>query len=845
MKIAVWHNLPSGGGKRALYYHVRGLVQRGHEITCWSLDTADHSYLPLSEFASEHVVACRSRNGSRKRIAGDSAAYYQAINEMRAFDEASQRCAREIERGEFDLLFANSALPYHVPFIVRHLKMPKVLYLQEPCRVLYEASPILPWVAGAEEDLARADSLGPEAFKVEFPRLQALRLQAKQEWCNVKACDEVLVNSYFSRESVLRAYGIDSKVCYLGIDTSLFSDLALERERLVVGLGSFHWIKGIDLALKAMSLLPQPRPRLVWISNSGSKSYKEEMNKLACSLGVDFTVKEAISDAELVTILNRATLLVYTSRLEPFGFAPLEANACGLPVVAVAEGGVRETIKDGINGFLVDPEPAAIARVTNRLLQNPDLARQIGQQAAAHVQQIWNVESSVDRLEAFLLKAVSTRPSRARLNGKRVEIDPKGAACTIVAKNYIAFARTLAQSFLSFHPENKFYVLIVDEFKGYLNLAEECFEVVRLTDLEIPNLPSFCFKYDVKELCTAAKPFLIDYLIREKGFDRILYLDPDVLITARLDPVYKKLEIYDIVLTPHLDTDYPDDGLLPDDGHILRAGIFNLGFIGLNSSENATSFLTWWKSKLYNGCVVDVPNGYFVDQKFIDLAPIFFGNLFVEKDTGYNVAYWNLHSRKISRHNGTWLCNGGPLYFFHFSGYTLESSEISDYLPSDVSRHHFSNRRDLQPLFDEYKNLVIRNGHSTARTWPYTFANFKTGEAIPNELRIQYRNCPSKWRWYGNPFNSKRLKDRANPHTTQEGPQVLAASEAEQTESRADESTRIALLTAEQELNKILNSRAWRWASRYGRFKYRFLIPAYDFVRRPFIKEGDGKSEGL
>ena len=90
MKIAVWHNLPSGGGKRALYYHVRGLVERGHEITCWSLDTADHSYLPLSEFASEHVVACRSRNGSRKRIAGDSAAYYRAIDEMRAFDEASR-----------------------------------------------------------------------------------------------------------------------------------------------------------------------------------------------------------------------------------------------------------------------------------------------------------------------------------------------------------------------------------------------------------------------------------------------------------------------------------------------------------------------------------------------------------------------------------------------------------------------------------------------------------------------------------------------------------------------------------------------------------------------------------
>ncbi|HEY6333531.1 MAG TPA: glycosyltransferase family 4 protein, partial [Blastocatellia bacterium] len=462
MKIAVWHNLPSGGGKRALYYHVRGLVQRGHEITCWSLDSSDQSYLPLSEFAPEHVVSRRPSNGFRKHTAEDWVGYDRAVDDMRAFDEASRRCAREIEAGHFDVLFANSAFPYHAPFIVRHLRMPRLLYLQEPCRDLYEAAcrgmrgsdnqPILPWVAGAEENLERADSLGPEQFKVEFPRLQALRLQAMQEWSNVRACDQILVNSYFSRESVFRTYGIDSRVCYLGIDTSFFRDLALDRERFVVGLGSFHSTKGIDLAIRAMSLLSEPRPRLVWIANSGSKSYEEEMNKLACSLGIELTVRKAISDAEVVTILNRATLLLYTSRLEPFGFAPLEANACGLPVVAVAEGGVRETIKDGVNGFLVDPEPAAIARASTRLLQNPDLTRQIGQQAAAHVQQIWDVESSVDRLEAHLLEVASRQRNQAKmakLTGGKNAIGPKRAACTIIAKNYLAFARTLAQSFLA------------------------------------------------------------------------------------------------------------------------------------------------------------------------------------------------------------------------------------------------------------------------------------------------------------------------------------------------------------------------------------------------------------
>ena len=183
------------------------------------------------------------------------------------------------------------------------------------------------------------------------------------------------------------------------------------------------------------------------------------------------------------------------------------------------------------------------------------------------------------------------------------------------------------------------------------------------------------------------------------------------------------------------------------------------------------------------------------------------------------------------------------MYFFHFSGFSLESSEISDYLPSNIARHRFSNRPDLGPLFNEYKELVVRNGHRTARTWPYTFACFTTGEPIPPELRIQYRNCPSEWLSYGNPFDSKGLKDRANPQNIPNATEVLVESKAEHTESRAGGSTPIPHSTAEEELNKILNSRAWRWASRYGRFKYRFLIPVYELLRRPLRKKEKSNQE--
>lgn len=418
MKIAVWHNFPSGGGKRALYSHVRGLVERGHELTCWSLDTSDQTYLPLSEFATEHVLPYQIKRSTRDRFAGRwFSSYSEAIERMRAFDEACKHCAREIEAGGFDLLFANSSVPYQMPYIMCHARIPKVLYLQEPCRYLYEASPILPWVS-AVEGLDKSDSFRLRQRLADHQHLRTLRVQAKQEWLNAQACDTILVNSYFSRESLLRAYGVEAKVCYLGVNTSLFRNLNLERKGFIVGLGSFDSIKRVDLAVQAVALLPEPRPPLIWIANSGNDAYRNQVQELARSLGVDLQVKMRISDEELVDTLNRAAVLLYTSRLEPFGFAALEANACGLPVVGVAEGGIRETVEDGINGFLVDPEPAALARAVARLLQDSDLARQMGENAAVHVQRKWNVGLSIDRLETCLQNAVAA--------GRRKQAAPDG-----------------------------------------------------------------------------------------------------------------------------------------------------------------------------------------------------------------------------------------------------------------------------------------------------------------------------------------------------------------------------------------------------------------------------------
>jgi glycosyltransferase involved in cell wall biosynthesis len=414
MRIAVWHNLPSGGGKRALYYHVRGLVEKGHSIEAWCPSTSNRTYLPLSNLIREHVLPINIPHRNKfmaptpllPEFHGDQ------LREAKALDEHCQRCAEEINRGDFDILFANSSVVHAVSSIGRYVKTKKVLYLQEPNRWLYEAGEGgLPWIAIPAASRSWMQPRYMRWFLFDLIRTQQLRMLARDERLNASAFDLILVNSYFSREGLLRVYGLDSRVCYLGVDTKLFVNHRYPRENFVVSVGALGRQKNVEVTIKAVSKIAVPRPRLVWIANASWEEYYGEMRNLAESRDVTFEVRMNVSDKELVEILNRATAMVYAPRLEPFGLAPLEANACGLPVIAVAEGGVRESIIDGLNGLLVQHQPEAIAHAIQRLVQDKHLTAELSESGSKIVEQKWSVNSAVERLERQLTETATPEAS--------------------------------------------------------------------------------------------------------------------------------------------------------------------------------------------------------------------------------------------------------------------------------------------------------------------------------------------------------------------------------------------------------------------------------------------------
>ena len=321
-------------------------------------------------------------------------------------------------------------------------------------------------------------------------------------------------------------------------------------------------------------------------------------------------------------------------------------------------------------------------------------------------------------------------------------------ACTIVANNYLAYARAFSRSFLARHPEGKVCVLIVDRPQPGHRYEDEPFAVTFADQLGIPGFPHFAFRYSLLELNTAVKPYFLLHLHRALGCDRICYFDPDILILGDLSKLYERLEQADAVLTPHL-TAPIEDSAVPAEREILLSGVYNLGFLGLAFNERTLPFLDWWSRRLYRECLHDVERGLFVDQRWMDFAPAFLPRAEVLRDPGYNVAYWNLAHRSIEPRSEGWLVNGVPLRFFHFSGYDFRRPEL---ISKFQNRFTFAERPDVLPLFRLYAERIRAEGQEEVQDYPYQYARFDNGVLVPEVSRRTLRQVDPEGKRWPDPF---------------------------------------------------------------------------------------------
>ena len=389
MKIAVFHNLPSGGGKRALYEFSKELKKRGFILDAFVPSTANELFLPLDSVVHRKFIYPIKSLPPYLNKKGIRWCYYNNSLPL-ALAFTQKKIANDINNGNYQLAFVHHSIVTQSPFILKYLKIPSLYFIQEPLRYIHE-HPLI------EEP---CDLTFKKTYFSNVRKFYSYTLFKSIDESNITHATRLLVNSYYSHESVMRAYGLNSFVSYLGVDRDIFKpDKEIEKEYVIVSVGRLLPQKGFRFIIKALGQLRNiKKPKLIIIGDTDNSNEKHILTTLAKENGVDLEIKIDISDRELTKYYTMAALVVYAPYIEPFGLVPLEAMACGTPVIGVHEGGVRETIIHGVTGFLVERDVNKFADAIGSLLKDQEKRAFMGRNAIEYIKEKWTWQTATDNL---------------------------------------------------------------------------------------------------------------------------------------------------------------------------------------------------------------------------------------------------------------------------------------------------------------------------------------------------------------------------------------------------------------------------------------------------------------
>lgn len=240
-----------------------------------------------------------------------------------------------------------------------------------------------------------------------------------------------LANSNFCKNSMLEAGMKDHHVVVLNPganinDVDFNYDNSSLREKyeipdntiILLTVCRIEEKKGIDLVIEAMKNLKEMYPRLIYIVvgkvADWGKNYYENLLRMITHYGLEKKVifTGFISDNSFFHIYNQADIYIGPSRIEThnsspraegFGITYLEASAACLPVIASRTGGIPDAVEDGISGILVENENVEeLTSAIKYLLNNPAIAREMGERGRERVERYFTWEKVGKKLEGYL-----------------------------------------------------------------------------------------------------------------------------------------------------------------------------------------------------------------------------------------------------------------------------------------------------------------------------------------------------------------------------------------------------------------------------------------------------------
>jgi len=188
----------------------------------------------------------------------------------------------------------------------------------------------------------------------------------------------IIKNERFADKIAVINNGINPEEYKLDIKQNV-----VEKEFTILSVSSLIKSKGIDINIKAISILKKKYPDLKYCI-VGDGEERDNLKRLVAELKVEENVffTGRLPHEEAVQYMNKASIMSLPSWMEGFGIVYIEAMACGKPVVAVRGQGIEDVIVESENGFLVNPHSVEdVVSILDYLLTNPDKAKEVGAKA--------------------------------------------------------------------------------------------------------------------------------------------------------------------------------------------------------------------------------------------------------------------------------------------------------------------------------------------------------------------------------------------------------------------------------------------------------------------------------
>jgi len=398
VRIAIYHNLPTGGAKRAVFEITKELKNRNYSIDEYTLDYSSLNYKSLKPLVNQQkVFNFPTKKRFKQRLPGITPYIhsFQAIQNLRNLERLEEKIAHQINHGDYEMLFAHDCIISHKPGVLKYAGIPSLYYCHH----------------GISTKLGnnhRNDQHQTYKEKFYLPKYKFDENYFKSRELNsIKSASMVVTNSKFNRDHLIDIFGVNTNVLYLGVRSDIFKPLPAGKDNYVITVGRITPQKNHRFLIKAIGSIPEDsRPSLVIAADYIHSQEAYAINLLADDLGVPVKIESISTDEYMVDLYNRAKIFIYAPILEPFGLAVLEAMACGTPVIAVNEGGIPEIIQDGVNGLLVERDAQEFGSVIAELLNNLDRQKSISQNAMQDVRHNWTWRKTVDQLEEHFQKTI-------------------------------------------------------------------------------------------------------------------------------------------------------------------------------------------------------------------------------------------------------------------------------------------------------------------------------------------------------------------------------------------------------------------------------------------------------